>query len=63
MKYEEKIKRELDKYNRQWESTVCPDVIKYGKQADKEIAQWKVLCSKLSGDLADINNEQKKIKK
>lgn len=41
MNFEEKIKKELDKHDQQWEDAVRPSVIKYGKQADKKIEKLK----------------------
>ena len=39
MGYKSKIQRELDKYDMQWCDAVCPDVAKYGDEADKRIAE------------------------
>lgn len=47
IKYEIKIQNELDKHDRQWNDSVCPDVAKYGKQADKEIEKLKQIISNL----------------
>ena len=39
MSYEKKIEKELAKHDRQWEDAVCPDVVKFGKQADRKIKE------------------------
>jgi hypothetical protein len=43
MNYEAKIQRELDRHNQQWCDARCPDVVKFGKQADKRIAEAEAL--------------------
>lgn len=37
MSFENKIQKELDRYNRQWEDSIMPNVTKFGKQADLRI--------------------------
>ena len=39
MSFEQKIQKELDKHGRQWCDAVCPNVARFGKQADRRIAE------------------------
>ena len=46
MSYEKRIQKELDKHDQQWEDAVCPNVARFGRQADKEIARLNNLLNK-----------------
>lgn len=55
MSYENKIQKELERHERQWHDAICPNVTKYGKQADNEI---EVLKRQLDAALLELKGEQ-----
>lgn len=53
MGYENKIQNELDKHEDQWNDAVRPDVVRFGKQADKRIRELERAISVLARSNSD----------